>query len=149
MGAGALVGSASSADNGVAIDRVNQPGRPGASGAVSPADARTLWLVLTGLGLVLSFGVSAEVGALAAASAVALWADNRGLKGYPLVGNLVVAAVIAAAPLLGALAVGAVPPPVMAAVGLTFGIVLAREIAKDVEGTVRDALGDARARPVA
>jgi len=100
------------------------------------------------LALLLAVAVSVDVAALAAASAVLLGAYNRWLKGLPLVGNVAVAAVIAAAPLLGALAVEAVPPAVVAAVTLTFGIALAREMTKDVEDTVGDAAAGARTLPV-
>ena len=151
MVVGALVGSASNADNDVLdveIDRVNRPDRPVTSGAVTPAGARMMWLSLTALALLLAVAVSVDVAALAAASAVLLGAYNRWLKGLPLVGNVAVAAVIAAAPLLGALAVEAVPPAVVAAVTLTFGIALAREMTKDVEDTVGDAAAGARTLPV-
>lgn len=152
MLAGALVGSASNADNDALdadVDRVNRPDRPVASGAVSPRRARALWAALTALGLGLAAAVSALVLAVAAGSAVLLVAYNRWLQGVPVVGNVAVAAVVAAAPLLGALAVGAVRPAVVAAVALTFGVTLAREIAKDVEDAVGDAAGGVRTLAVA
>lgn len=152
MASAALVGSAANALNDVydaEIDRVNRPDRPVSSGAVSPSVARGVWAGLTALGILLGALASVPLGGIAAASGAVLWLYNARLKGTPGPGNVVVAAVIATAPLYGALAVEAVPPAVRAAVGLTFLVTLAREITKDVEDAVGDALGGARTLAVA
>lgn len=147
MASAAAVGAAANALNDVYdadIDRVNRPDRPVTSGLVSPRAARITWAGLSALSVVFGALVSAALATIAAASVAVLWLYNARLKGTPGPGNVVVAAVIAAAPLYGALAVGAVPPAVWAAVGLTFLLTLAREIAKDVEDVVGDVAGGAR-----
>lgn len=147
MAAAALVGSAANALNDVYdadIDRLNRPDRPVSSGAVAPGVARAVWAGLSAVGVLLAALASATLAAIAAASVAVLWLYNAHLKGTPGPGNVVVAAVIATAPLYGALAVGSTPAAVWAAVGLTFLVTLAREIAKDVEDAVGDAVGGAR-----
>ena len=152
MVSGALVGAGANADNDgldAEADRVNRPLRPVPSGAVSADVARGLWIGLTALALGAAALVSGGVLAVAAASAALTALYNRRLKGVPLAGNVAVAAVVAAAPLYGALAVGRVDAAVVAAVALTFGLTLAREIAKDVEDTPGDRRAGVRTMPVA
>ena len=147
MASAAFVGAAANALNDVydvEIDRVNRPDRPVPSGGVSPETARTAWAVLSAAGVLSGALVSLALASIAAASVAVLWLYNAHLKGTPGPGNVIVALVIAAAPLYGALAVEAVPPAVWAAVGLTFLLTLAREIAKDVEDAGGDAAGGAR-----
>lgn len=151
MASAAFVGSAANALNDVydaEIDRVNRPDRPVAAGRVAPRTARTVWAVLSALGVLCGVLVSPALAGIAAASVAVLWLYNARLKGVPVVGNVVVASVIAAAPLYGALAVEVVPPAVGAAVGLTFLLTLAREIAKDIEDVEGDMAGGARTLPV-
>ena len=143
----AFVGSGANALNDaydVEIDRVNRPGRPVASGAVSPPAARRLGAALSAGGVAAGALAAPVLAAVAVASVAALALYNARLKGTPGPGNLVVAAVVAAGPLYGALAVGATGPAVWAAVGLTFGVTLARELAKDVEDAAGDEAGGAR-----
>ena len=143
----ACVGSGANAINDVydiAIDRINRPGRPVSSGALSVASARRVWVVLSLIGVAAGAFVSPLLGAVAAASALLLWVFSARLKGTPGPGNLVVATVVAAGPLYGALAVGGPTSAVWTAVALTFGVTLAREIAKDVEDVVGDEAGGAR-----
>jgi geranylgeranylglycerol-phosphate geranylgeranyltransferase len=147
MASAAFVGSAANALNDaydVEIDRVNRPDRPVSSGAVSPRRARQIWAALSVAGVAAGALAAPALAAVAGASVLALWLYNARLKGTPGPGNLVVAAVVAAGPLYGALAVGATPPAVWAAVGLTFGATLARELAKDVEDVTGDEAGGAR-----
>ena len=148
----ALVGSGANALNDaydVEIDRVNRPDRPVAAGAVSPPGARRVGAALSAGGVAAGALAAPVLAAVAAASVAALWLYNARLKGTPGPGNLVVAAVVAAGPLYGALAVGALGPAVWTAVGLTFGVTLARELAKDVEDAAGDAAGGARTLAVA
>lgn len=147
MAAAAAVGSGANALNDaldIQIDRINRPDRPVASGAVSVGTARRVGWALSVAGVVAAMLVGPVLGAIAAASVALLAVYNRWLKGTAGLGNLAVALVIAAAPLLGALAVGPVTAAVVAAVGLTFLVTLAREVAKDVEDAVGDAAGGAR-----
>ncbi|MEM1118062.1 MAG: geranylgeranylglycerol-phosphate geranylgeranyltransferase [Bacteroidota bacterium] len=151
MASGACVGSAANALNDVydaEIDRINRPDRPVASGRVTAGVAKTTWAVLSGLGVACGLLVSLPLAGIAATSVGLLWFYNAYLKGTAGPGNAIVALVIAAAPLYGALALGAVPPAVWAAVGLTFLLTLAREIAKDVEDVEGDAAEGARTLPV-
>ncbi len=151
MLAAALVGSGANAFNDAIdaeIDRLNRPDRPVASGEVRPETAVRVGGTLSVAGIGVAALVSAPVGLLAAVSVGLLWVYNRWLKGTPGPGNVTVAAVVAAAPLFGALAVEELAPSVWAAVGLTFLLTLAREITKDVEDAVGDAAGGARTMAV-
>ncbi len=151
MASAALIGSGANALNDardVAIDRVNRPARPVSSGAIRPETASRIGVVLSVVGIGLAALVSVELALVAAASAALLGVYNWWLKGTAGLGNVAVAAVIAAAPLLGALAVETLTPAVWVAVGLTFLVTLAREITKDVEDAVGDAAGGARTMAV-
>lgn len=148
----ALIGSASNALNDVVdlkIDRVNRPDRPIPSGAISVRAARGLWVGLSALGVATGAAVSPALGAIALVSGLLLWVYNVRLKGTPGPGNVVASAVIAAALLYGALAVGEVSSAVWQGVALTFALVLGREIVKDVEDAVGDAAHGARTLAVA
>ena len=148
----ALVGSASNALNDVVdleIDRVNRPDRPLPSGAVSVRAARALWAALSAAGVAAGAAVSPALGGIALASVALLWGYNVRLKGTPGPGNVAASAVIAAALLYGALAVGGVGAAVWQGVALTFALVLSREITKDVEDAVGDAAHGARTLAVA
>ena len=152
IGSAALIGAGANAINDVfdlAIDRVNRPGRPLPSGAVSEKSARAVWAVCSALGVGLGALISPAHLVLAVGSVGLLYAYSARLKRVPLAGNLAVAVVLGLAILYGGLAV---VPAGGGALGLgaafAFGSTLAREIAKDLEDVAGDAAEGARTLPL-
>ncbi|HYE58661.1 MAG TPA: geranylgeranylglycerol-phosphate geranylgeranyltransferase [Rhodothermales bacterium] len=130
-----LIAAGANADNDrldLETDRHNRPDRPLPSGAVSTAVARWVWLSATGAALVLAALVSAVHLAIAAGSATLLAVYSRRLKSLPLLGNGVVAGVLALALVYGGLATGRGTGALVGAV-FAFLTNLAREVVKDVE----------------
>lgn len=113
-------------------DRINRPNRPIPSGRATEAQATGLWLALSALAVALAAQVSPWHAAVAAASVAVLAVYSRWLKGTPLVGNAVVASVVAFAVLFGGEAVGGGALPVLGA-AFAFAVNLVRELVKDVE----------------
>ncbi len=152
----ALVGAGANALNDVfdlEVDRVNRPGRPLPSGAVSAAAARTVWAACSALGIGLSALLSWAHLGLAVFSGALLWGYSAWLKRTPLAGNLAVALVLGLAVWYGGLAVAPSGEAVGWAAPLlgaacAFGATLAREIAKDIEDAAGDAAGGARTLPL-
>ncbi len=147
----ACVGAGGNAFNDLAdlgIDKVNRPDRPLAAGRVAPGAARALWLGLTAAGVALAAAVSAWHAGVALIVAAMLWLYSARFKKLPLVGNVVVAGLIALAIVYGGKVVGAGSG---ALVGATFAFLttLAREIVKDVEDEKGDRLEGAHTLPVA
>lgn len=121
-------------------DRTNRPERPIPSGALSPRAA----LGTAVAAYVVSLGLAALVNAQALTLA-AVWAAltlfySLALKGVPVVGNLVVAAVAATPLLMGGLTQGRGRGALIPC-ALAFLMHLARELVKDAE----DVEGDRRA----
>lgn len=150
--AAALLGGGANALNDsldVATDRVNRPGRPIPSGRATVRSARVLWGLLTAIALVLAASVSLWHLGVAGASAGLLAVYTRHLKPRVLVGNVAVAAVVAAAVAFGARAAApGLTPPVVAAVAFAFLLTLAREIVKDIEDADGDAASGLRTLPL-
>lgn len=147
----ACVGAGGNAFNDLAdvgIDRVNRPDRPLAAGRIAPGAARGLWLFLSAAGVGLAALVSAWHVGVALAVAVVLWLYSVRFKKLPLVGNVVVAGLIALAIVYGGRAVGTGSSALVGA-AFAFLTTLAREIVKDVEDEKGDRLGGARTLPLA
>lgn len=133
--AATLVGAGANALNDrldVVADRVNRPSRPIPSGRATERQATMLWMGLSGLAVALAARVSPWHAGVAAASVAVLAVYSRYLKGTPLVGNAVVASVVAYALLFGGEAVGGGALPVLGA-AFAFAVNLVRELVKDVE----------------
>lgn len=130
------------------IDAINRADRPLPSGIISPAAARTLWIVLTLSGLTAAAVVSWTHLTLAVLAAVLLYLYSARLKRMPLVGNLTVAFVVGLAMVYGGLVAG---PPGGAVIGAVFAFLttFAREVAKDVEDVEGDQLAGLRTLPIA
>lgn len=146
----ALIGGAANAINDVFdidIDRVNRPARPLPAGRITSREAWGVWLVATLAGVALAGTLSVELMGIAVASAVLLYAYSARLKRMLLLGNLVVALVLALALLYGGLAVGEAGPALVGA-AFAFLATLAREIVKDVEDVRGDAVVHARTLPL-
>jgi len=124
-------------------DRVNRPGRPIPSGRVSPRTAMAVWAAAAALSVALGAAVGARALVLAL-SWVALTAlYSRFLKGVPVLGNVVVAAVAATPFLMGGFSQGKYLLSLIPCV-LAFFIHLARELVKDVEDVEGDAAAGVR-----
>ncbi len=156
MGSAALIGAGANAINDVfdlETDRVNRPGRPLPSGVLTVAAARALWVGCSALGIGLSAYLSAVHLGIAVGATLLLYGYSAWLKRAPLVGNLTVAAVLALVILYGGLAVApageqtgwAVP---LLGAAFAFGSTLAREVAKDIEDAMGDAVQGARTLPL-
>ncbi len=124
------------------IDHVNRRERPLPSGRLLPLEARVIWLAATGAGLVAASLVSAVHLALAAAAALTLYAYAWRLKKTPLLGNVVVAFLVAQALLFGGLT-EEWTTVLGVAVFFAFLMTLAREIVKDIQDVEGDRQGGA------
>ncbi len=145
----ALIGGAANSLNDVFdldIDRVNRPGRPLPSGQVAVGTARAVWALASAVGLVLSVLLSPLHLALAAGSVVLLYAYCARLKRTVLVGNVLVALVVALALLYGGAAVGQ-PGPALVGSVFVFLTTLVGEIAKDIEDVTGNGAAGARTLP--
>lgn len=136
------------------IDETAHPKRPLPSKRVGPGDAQAFAVLLLGLGLVEAWIAGGWVlFAFAAATAALLGLYELRLKRLPLVGNLSVAVLVAAAFAFGAMAGGA-PVEAWSRLWWVMGMValatLARELLKDIEDagadTGRRTLGQAMPR---
>ncbi|MEN6611593.1 MAG: geranylgeranylglycerol-phosphate geranylgeranyltransferase [Methanoregulaceae archaeon] len=133
----------------VGIDRINRPGRPIPSGAISEQAALIYSLVLFLLGILLSFFTNLICIAIAVVNSIILiWYSAR-LKGVPLAGNLSVAYLAGSIFLFGA-ALGGTAGIILVLpiTAITFLGTLAREILKDVEDMDGDRAGGASTLPL-
>lgn len=145
-----LVGAGANALNDrldVATDRINRPERPIPSGRVREGEATALWAGLSALAVALGAAVSPWHGAVAAGSVAVLAAYSRWLKGTPLVGNVVVALVVAFALVYGGAAVGG-GGLVWLGAAFALAVNLARELVKDVEDVAGDRAANLATAPV-
>ncbi len=131
------------------IDRANRPERPLPAGLVPVKFSIGLWLVGTGIGLMLALMLSAWHLLIALLSAILLYAYSKRLKRTGLPGNLAVTLVLAMAPLYGGLSVTDWPLR-YAWLAATFAALttLARELVKDIQDRKGDALAGARTYPI-
>jgi len=146
----ALVGAGANAINDVfdvTSDAVNRPDRPIPRGAVTILAAGATWLLLTGAGIAVGFGVSVLHGQIAFGVAALMYLYSARLKFIPILGNMVVGASVSAALAYGALALGRFEP-VIPAVLFAFLTNLAREVIKDVQDIRGDAVQNVRSLPV-
>jgi len=126
-------------------DAVNRPGRPVPSGALSSRAALATALVSYAAAIALATRVG-----VVAVDIVLLWvlltvAYSLVLKGIPVLGNVVAAAVTASVLYLGSVSQGRpVAAPVLAALSLAFLFNLAREFAKDAEDVAGDTVQGVR-----
>ena len=128
-------------------DRVNRPDRPLPSGRATPAQAVGLWIVLSGAAVALAARVSPWHATVALASVAVLAVYSRWLKGTPLVGNAVVASVVAFALVFGGKAVGGGAAALLGA-AFAFAVNGIREMVKDVEDEAGDRAAGLMTAPV-
>ncbi len=126
-------------------DAVNRPGRPVPSGALSSRAALATAMVSYAAAIALATRVS-----IVAVDIVLLWvlltvAYSLVLKGIPVLGNVVAAAVTASVLYLGSVSQGRpVEAPVLATLAIAFLFNLAREFAKDAEDVAGDTVQGVR-----
>ena len=122
----------------LAIDRSAHPGRPLPSGALRPAQARTIVAVAAIIALVVSLAIDAMLAVTSAVVVALMLVYSRTLKARGILGNLTVA-VLASLPFVyGAWAAGR-PAAALPLVAVAAPLHLAREIAKDLEDAHADA----------
>lgn len=146
----ALIGGAANSLNDVfdvAVDRLNRPERPLPSGQLPVAVAWGVWGLGSVGGLALAAWLSSAHLAMAAAAVALLAAYSVWLKRRPLVGNLVVAGVVALSLIYGGWAVGGAAAALPGA-AFAFLTTLAREVAKDIDDVVGDAVVRSRTLPL-
>ena len=119
-------------------DRVNRPGRPLPRGALPREAGWWLALVLFVLGSVAAMQLPPSATRIAVFVALPLMVlYSPLLKGLPLAGNLVVAAILGLTFLFAGAAFGQLPV-MWPAAGLAFGFTLVREQVKDMEDLAGD-----------
>lgn len=118
-------------------DRINHPERPLPSGRISRLQAKRLAVSLFSTALLLAIPLGASPLLLVTVSALLLWYYSPLLKYNGILGNVLVAALVSALILLGALVAGR-PLAVLYPMGFLFLFILAKEIVWDVH----DAMGD-------
>lgn len=145
----ALIGGAGNSLNDVydaRIDAVNRPQRPLPSGEVSVAQAWMLWGAASFVGVLLAFFLSLTHALLALGAIVLLFAYNARLKRLPLIGNVVIALLVALVLVYGSLAVSDDAAWIGAA--FAFLTTFAREVIKDIEDVRGDESARARTLPL-
>ncbi|MEM6783244.1 MAG: geranylgeranylglycerol-phosphate geranylgeranyltransferase [Bacteroidota bacterium] len=150
MASAACLGGAANAINDVydlAIDRVNRPGRPLPSEAVSVRAAVLTSIGLALLSVAMAAGVSRTHVLLVVTTGGLLWLYSAWLKRLPVVGNLAVSLVLGLALVYGGLAVG-LSDAVLVGAAFAFLTTWAREGAKDLEDVAGDAAEGARTLPL-
>jgi geranylgeranylglycerol-phosphate geranylgeranyltransferase len=115
------------------IDKVNRPTRPLASGLLQRETGWTIALLLFVVGALAALQLPASARNIAIFIALPLMVLYTPLfKGLPLVGNLVVAAILGLAFLFAGAAFGHLEL-MWPAAGLAFGYTIVREVVKDIE----------------
>jgi geranylgeranylglycerol-phosphate geranylgeranyltransferase len=121
----------------IAADRINRPGRPLPSGALSAAESAVFAGVLAAASLAASGAVSVQHCAGAAIPLALLTLYAVWLKGTPLLGNCVVSALVGYALIFGAIGAPRMDHLLLPAL-CAFLINVSREIIKDIEDTAGD-----------
>jgi geranylgeranylglycerol-phosphate geranylgeranyltransferase len=143
---GALVAASANAINDafdIDIDRINRPDRPLPHGALTPRDARKMWLILSIAALVINLFLNSIALLIVVLSIVLLYFYSARLKRTVFIGNLVIGLMTGMAFIYGGVVVGRMERAVVPAI-FAFFVNLARELLKDVE----DMEGDQREHAV-
>lgn len=123
----------------ISKDRINHPDRPLPSGRISPRQAWWAAVILFACALMAALALGGYPFILATASTVLLWNYSHLLQYSGILGNVIVATVIALLIMLGSL-VADRPFSMVDLIGFLFFYALAREIVWDIH----DAEGDRR-----
>ena len=122
----------------LAVDTLGKPGRPLPSGRIAPATAAAFAWGLAGAGLLLAATLGG-VATLFALGAIALSAAySYRLKRTLLLGNVVVALLVGAVVVFGAVTAGGATPSAFAAAGITVCYFTAQEVLFNLEDEAQD-----------
>ncbi len=122
------------------IDRVNKPDRPIPSGAISPGEALVSYIILSLIGIILSYPLGLEEFIIASIFAISWYLYARWIKAMGLVGNILVSLGVAFTLIFGALAADGLNGKVIIFSAIAFTSNLAREVVKTVEDLRGDSL---------
>jgi geranylgeranylglycerol-phosphate geranylgeranyltransferase len=132
---GALVAAGANAINDafdIDIDCINKPDRPLPRGALTPHDARRMWLIVS----IAAFGINLFLNSTALLivflSIALLFFYSARLKRTVLAGNLVIGLMTGMAFIYGGIVVGRIERAIVPAI-FAFFVNLARELLKDIE----------------
>ncbi len=118
-------------------DKINRPDRPVSSGQLTPGFARLFGLNLIVVGIVVSFLINIPCLLFALGTAIVLYLYIGAAKGWPVVGNGLVAIIASAPFLFGALAAGDINSGLLP-FALAVPVHFARELLKDAEDETGD-----------
>ena len=134
------------------IDKVNRPKRPIPSGRVKRNGALAFFLLLTVIGLALSYFISNDFLLIAVINTVVSFVYSWKLKGTPFVGNVAVSWLAGSTFLAAALIkfnFATIPQSVLILASIAFLGTLSREIFKDIEDVKGDKSEGAKTLPIA
>ena len=147
---GALVTAGANAINDVFdidIDRINRPDRPLPSGALTPFEAKRMWLIVSAAAFGLNLFLNSAALLITVFSIALLYFYSARFKRTVLVGNLVVGLMTGMAFIYGSVVAGKIERGVVPAL-FAFLVNLARELLKDVEDVKGDRIEKAMTMPV-
>lgn len=132
----------------IKIDAINKPRRRVVGVSVNRRQAMLAHLLLSGIGVLVGWVLSWQVGLINLAATLLLWGYSARLKRYFLVGNLIIAWLGAVMVLIVPVNYGSGNTAVWAYALFSFLISLVREMIKDMEDVKGDASFDRRTLPV-
>lgn len=128
----------------IPADRVNSPNRPLPAGKVGIAEAYTLSLLLSGLGIVFSLTLGTTTFLIALLALILMVYYNTRGKGTGLLGNAVVSFNVALPFIFGGVAVSNLRPILFVFSTLAFLANMAREVAKGIADVAGDSAREIR-----
>jgi 4-hydroxybenzoate polyprenyltransferase len=132
----------------IKIDAINKPRRQVVGITINRRQAMLAHLLLSGIGIVVGWVLSWQVGLVNWGATLLLWGYSARLKSYFLVGNLTIALLSALMVLVVPLHYGSSNTAVWAYATFSFFISMVREIIKDMEDVKGDATFDRRTVPI-
>jgi len=130
------------------IDMVNRPNRPLSSGGVSKNHALIYSILYFIIGLFFAYQLNYNSKIISIfISFPLLILYNYSLKGYPLIGNIVVALILSLTFIFAGCVFNNIPPMIIPSI-LAFGLTLIREIIKDIADIKGDKLVGLKTFPV-
>jgi 4-hydroxybenzoate polyprenyltransferase len=132
----------------IKIDAINKPRRQVVGRSVNRRQAMLAHLLLSGIGVLVGWVLSWQVGLLNVVATLLLWGYSARLKSYFLIGNLTIALLSALMVLVVPLHYGSSTTAVWAYAVFSFLISLVREMIKDMEDVKGDATFDRRTLPI-
>lgn len=125
----------------IRIDAINRPGRPLIRGTIKPRDARLCAIIASWSGVVCLWLVSSMVAAIGLSVAAFLYLYSYWLKGrYGFLGNILLSAALGLCSVSACIQVGRLDQAARL-FGVVFGLMLSREVVKDLEDHDGDRAG--------